>query len=72
MNDASLSLSLFWQNSITSEWSGTWLVLRKSQRRLIFVSEATGNVEKMDLRKARCIGEWLIYNRKGGGRENGL
>ncbi|XP_041451555.1 uncharacterized protein LOC111081588 [Drosophila obscura] len=43
------------KNSITSEWSGTWLVLRKSQRRLIFVSEATGNVEKMDLRKARCI-----------------
>ncbi|EDW46213.1 GM13480 [Drosophila sechellia] len=43
------------KNSITSEWSGTWLVLRKSQRRLIFVSEANGNVEKMDLRKARCI-----------------
>ncbi|XP_026845882.1 uncharacterized protein LOC6602669 isoform X1 [Drosophila persimilis] len=43
------------KNSITSEWSGTWLVLRKSQRRLIFVCEATGNVEKMDLRKARCI-----------------
>ncbi|KAH8366491.1 hypothetical protein KR084_011110 [Drosophila pseudotakahashii] len=43
------------KNSITSEWSGTWLVLRKSQRRLIFVTEANGNVEKMDLRKARCI-----------------
>ncbi|XP_016970701.1 uncharacterized protein LOC108038425 isoform X2 [Drosophila rhopaloa] len=43
------------KNSITSEWSGTWLVLRKSQRRLIFVSEANGNVEKLDLRKARCI-----------------
>ncbi|XP_017869589.1 PREDICTED: uncharacterized protein LOC108618193 isoform X1 [Drosophila arizonae] len=43
------------KNSITSEWSGTWLVLRKSQRRLIFVSESNGNVEKMDLRKARCI-----------------
>ncbi|XP_017056228.1 LOW QUALITY PROTEIN: uncharacterized protein LOC108098055 [Drosophila ficusphila] len=43
------------KNSITSEWSGTWLVLRKNQRRLIFVSEANGNVEKMDLRKARCI-----------------
>ncbi|KAH8288223.1 hypothetical protein KR054_010110 [Drosophila jambulina] len=43
------------KTSITSEWSGTWLVLRKSQRRLIFVSESTGNVEKMDLRKARCI-----------------
>ncbi|XP_023178671.2 uncharacterized protein LOC111604732 isoform X1 [Drosophila hydei] len=43
------------KNSITSEWSGTWLVLRKSQRRLIFVSECNGNVEKMDLRKARCI-----------------
>ncbi|XP_075154252.1 rhoGAP_ARAP and RA_ARAPs domain-containing protein RhoGAP15B isoform X2 [Haematobia irritans] len=43
------------KNSITSEWSGTWLVLKKTQRRLIFVSEATGNVEKMDLRKARCI-----------------
>ncbi|XP_030567279.1 uncharacterized protein LOC115767222 isoform X1 [Drosophila novamexicana] len=43
------------KNSITSDWSGTWLVLRKSQRRLIFVSEANGNVEKMDLRKARCI-----------------
>ncbi|XP_036319247.1 uncharacterized protein LOC118733786 isoform X2 [Rhagoletis pomonella] len=43
------------KNSITSEWSGTWLVLKKNQRRLIFVSEAAGNVEKMDLRKARCI-----------------
>uniref|UniRef100_A0A1I8Q100 Rho-GAP domain-containing protein n=1 Tax=Stomoxys calcitrans TaxID=35570 RepID=A0A1I8Q100_STOCA len=43
------------KNSITSEWSGTWLILKKPQRRLIFVSEATGNVEKMDLRKARCI-----------------
>ncbi|KAM7348009.1 rhoGAP_ARAP and RA_ARAPs domain-containing protein RhoGAP15B isoform 2-T2 [Cochliomyia hominivorax] len=43
------------KNSITSEWSGTWLVLKKTQRRLIFVTEATGNVEKMDLRKARCI-----------------
>ncbi|KAH8250621.1 hypothetical protein KR038_002683 [Drosophila bunnanda] len=43
------------KTSITSEWSGTWLVLRKSQRRLIFVSESNGNVEKMDLRKARCI-----------------
>ncbi|XP_011178962.2 uncharacterized protein LOC105209960 isoform X2 [Zeugodacus cucurbitae] len=43
------------KNSITSEWSGTWLVLKKNQRRLIFVSEATGNLEKMDLRKARCI-----------------
>ncbi|XP_061386624.1 uncharacterized protein LOC133321554 [Musca vetustissima] len=43
------------KNSITSEWSGTWLVLKKTQRRLIFVTEATGNVEKVDLRKARCI-----------------
>nr|XP_014101697.1 uncharacterized protein LOC106626391 isoform X3 [Bactrocera oleae] len=43
------------KNSITSEWSGTWLVLKKNQRRLIFVSEAAGNLEKMDLRKARCI-----------------
>ncbi|XP_065365124.1 uncharacterized protein RhoGAP15B isoform X2 [Calliphora vicina] len=43
------------KNSITSEWSGTWLVLKKTQRRLIFVTETTGNVEKMDLRKARCI-----------------
>ncbi|XP_053949674.1 uncharacterized protein LOC128857886 isoform X1 [Anastrepha ludens] len=43
------------KNSITSEWSGTWLVLKKNQRRLIFVSEAAGNVEKMDLRKARCL-----------------
>lgn len=55
----SYAFSFSWQNSITSEWSGTWLVLRKSQRRLIFVSEATGNVEKMDLRKARCIGEYM-------------
>lgn len=36
------------------------MVLRKSQRRLIFVSEANGNVEKMDLRKARCIGEVIL------------
>ncbi|XP_017033625.1 uncharacterized protein RhoGAP15B isoform X2 [Drosophila kikkawai] len=43
------------KTSITSEWSGTWLVLRKSQRRLIFVSESNGNIEKLDLRKARCI-----------------
>ncbi|XP_037934591.1 uncharacterized protein LOC119668963 isoform X1 [Teleopsis dalmanni] len=43
------------KNSITSEWSGTWLVLKKSRRRLVFVSESTLNVEKMDLRKARCI-----------------
>ncbi|KAH8236905.1 hypothetical protein KR032_006020 [Drosophila birchii] len=48
------------KNSITSEWSGTWLVLRKSQRRLIFVSESNGNVEKMDLRKARCIGKQTL------------
>uniref|UniRef100_A0A1B0A0W8 Rho-GAP domain-containing protein n=1 Tax=Glossina pallidipes TaxID=7398 RepID=A0A1B0A0W8_GLOPL len=43
------------KNSITSEWSGTWLVLKKSQRRLVFVTEISGNIEKMDLRKARCI-----------------
>ncbi|XP_055841106.1 uncharacterized protein LOC129908551 [Episyrphus balteatus] len=43
------------KNSITSEWSGTWLLLKKNKRHLIFVSESNTNIEKMDLRKARCI-----------------
>lgn len=43
------------KNSITSEWSGTWLLLKKNKRHLIFASESNNNIEKMDLRKARCI-----------------
>lgn len=42
------------QKSITSAWSGTWLLL--ARRKLVFYDFAESRVEILDLRKARCIG----------------
>lgn len=41
------------KNSITSPWTGAWVLL--SGRKLLFYSSSEMNVETMDLRKARCI-----------------
>lgn len=43
------------QNSITSAWSGSWILLQKEKRRLFFYNVANVNLECMDLRKARCL-----------------
>lgn len=50
-----LVLFLILQNSITSTWSGTWLLLQKEKRRLLFYNYLNMNLECMDLRKARCL-----------------
>lgn len=41
------------KSSISSQWSGAFVLL--SGRKLLFWSSAEGNLEMMDLRKARCI-----------------
>lgn len=43
------------QNSITSKWSGAWILLQKEKRRLLFHNYLDMNLECMDLRKARCL-----------------
>ncbi|XP_031627441.1 uncharacterized protein LOC116343504 isoform X2 [Contarinia nasturtii] len=43
------------KNSITSTWSGTWILLQKDKRRLLFFNVSNSNLECMDLRKARCL-----------------
>ncbi|GAB0093383.1 Rho GTPase activation protein [Sergentomyia squamirostris] len=41
------------KKSITSEWSGAWILLQK--RKLLFYSTSERKLEVMDLRKARCL-----------------
>lgn len=43
------------KNSITSKWSGAWIVLQKQKRKLLFYSYLDMNLECLDLRKARCL-----------------
>lgn len=43
------------KNSITSKWSGAWILLQKQKRKLHFYSYLDMNLECMDLRKARCL-----------------
>lgn len=43
------------KSSISGQWSGTWVLLQKRKRQLIFRTNSEMNVEYMDLRKARCI-----------------
>lgn len=43
------------KNSITSKWSGAWILLQKQKRKLLFYSYLDMNLETMDLRKARCL-----------------
>lgn len=42
------------QKSISSTWSGTWLML--SRRKLLFYDFTESRLEILDLRKVRCIG----------------
>ena len=44
----------YFQKSITSSWTGTWLLLAK--RKLFFYDFTESRGEVLDLRKARCIG----------------
>ncbi|KAL7032201.1 hypothetical protein ACKWTF_007254 [Chironomus riparius] len=44
----------YMRKSITSAWSGTWILL--SRRRLLFYDYTENRLEILDLRKARCIG----------------
>lgn len=44
----------YMKKSISSTWSGTWLML--SRRKLIFYDYTESRLEVLDLRKARCIG----------------
>ncbi|XP_055372454.1 arf-GAP with Rho-GAP domain, ANK repeat and PH domain-containing protein 2 [Condylostylus longicornis] len=43
------------KKSITAEWSGAWILLTKRKRKLAFFTENDLCLEKLDLRKARCI-----------------
>ncbi|KAG4072948.1 hypothetical protein HA402_006628 [Bradysia odoriphaga] len=43
------------KNSITSQWSGAWILLQKHKRKLVFYSNSDMNLECLDLRKARCL-----------------
>lgn len=43
------------KNSITSQWSGAWILLQKQKRKLVCYSMAEMNLESLDLRKARCL-----------------
>lgn len=43
------------KNSITSEWSGAWILLLAHKRKLFFYNCTEMNLETIDLRKARCL-----------------
>lgn len=43
------------KNSISSQWSGAWILLQKQKRKLLCYSTAEMNLECLDLRKARCL-----------------
>lgn len=51
---AHIKLNPVQQKSISSSWSGTWLML--SRRKLLFYDFTESRLEILDLRKARCIG----------------
>uniref|UniRef100_A0A1B0FYB8 Rho-GAP domain-containing protein n=1 Tax=Phlebotomus papatasi TaxID=29031 RepID=A0A1B0FYB8_PHLPP len=52
-NDFSRAGWCYLKKSITSQWSGAWILLQ--HRKLIFYSTADKKLEVMDLRKARCL-----------------
>ena len=43
------------KHSISSEWSGAWILLQKEKKRLLCYSYSNMNLECLDLRKARCL-----------------